>query len=99
MNFYDFYFIFRKATFEDVNEIYDVVNAAYSVNLGDTGLAYSNADRYTSTKLVIEDLPFFWVLRSNERIEGCINAKVDKDTQIVKIGPIAVRPDCQVCFT
>ena len=81
-----------------MNEIYEVVKAAYIVELGDSGVAFKNTDRYTSTKSLIEDLPFFWVLRTNKKIEGCVKAKVDKDTQIVEIGPLAVRPECQVCF-
>ena len=92
---------FRLATLQDVDVIFEIVKAAYSVELGDSGLAFKNADRYISKKSVIEDLPFIWVLRefdtiNSTRIVGCTKAVVNKNTQIVEIGPVAVRPDCQV---
>ena len=94
---------FSLATLKDVDEIFEIVNAAYSVNIGDSGRAFKNANRYASTKSVIEDLPFIWVLRGNGNsvqgnIIGCTKAVVNKNTQIVKLGPVAVRPDYQVCF-
>ena len=43
-----------------------------------------------------------WVLRADGNsvqgnIIGCAKAVVNKNTQIVKLGPVAVRPNFQVC--
>ena len=92
--------LLRLATLQDVDEIFEIVNSAYSVNIGNSGRAFKCANRYTSTKSVLEDLPFTWVLRAhktpvNVNIIGCVKAVVNKNTEIVKIGPVAVRPDYQ----
>ena len=93
------------AKLEDAQEIYEVVKAAYDIERGNTGISFKNADRYISTKDVIEDLPFIWILKVPNKniyqegktdIVGCVKAVVNKDTQIVELGPIAVLPDCQV---
>ena len=91
------------ATPQDVDEIFEIVNSAYSVNIGDSGRAFKSANRYTSTISVMDDLPFIWVLRADGKplqgnIIGCTKAVVNNNTQIVKIGPVAVRPDHQVCL-
>ena len=93
---------FRLAKEDDVKEIFEIVKSAYALEKGLTGFAFKNEDRYTSTKSVVKDLPFIWVLRlppndhSSTLIVGCVKAVIDERTQIVEIGPVAVRPEFQV---
>ena len=77
------------------------MNSAYSVNIGDSGISFKSANRYDSIKSVMQDLPFLWVLREDEKsqkgeIIGCTRAIVNEITQVVKIGPVAVKPSHQV---
>ena len=81
---------------KDIQTIYNIVKAAYTVEMGNSGVSFKNADRYISTKSVLKDLPFIWVLRENEEMIGCIKGVVSHNGQIVEIGPVAVRPDKQV---
>ena len=97
---------FRLAKEDDVKEIFEIVKSAYALEKGNTGYGFKNEDRYTSTKSVVKDLPFIWVLRlppndlsapvSSKLIVGCVKAVIDERTQIVEIGPVAVRPEFQV---
>ena len=86
----------RLADEKDIQTIYNIVKAAYTVEMGNSGVSFKNADRYISTKSVLKDLPFIWVLRENEEMIGCIKGVVSHNGQIVEIGPVAVRPDKQV---
>ena len=86
----------RLARGEDVQTIFDIVKAAYRVELGDSGVAFKNADRYTSIQSVIEDLSSIWVLRDGGEIVGCIKGVITYNTKMVEIGPVAVKPDMQV---
>ena len=86
----------RLARGEDVQTIFDIVKAAYRVELGDSGVAFKNADRYTSIQSVIEDLSSIWVLRNGGEIVGCIKGVITYNTKMVEIGPVAVKPDMQV---
>ena len=81
---------------KDIQTIYNLVKAAYNIEMGDNGVSFKNADRYTCIKSVLKDLPFIWVLRENEEMIGCIKGVVSHNGQIVEIGPVAVRPDKQV---
>ena len=92
---------FRLAKDEDVQQIFEIVKAAYNIELGNSGVAFKNANRYIDTNSVIEDLPFIWVLRDKKndwqgKIIGCIKGVVDEKRKIIEIGPVAVRPDYQV---
>ena len=97
---------FRLAKEDDVKEIFEIVKSAYALEKGLTGFGFKNEDRYTSTKSVVKDLPFIWVLRlppndhsgpvSINQIVGCVKAVINERTQIVEIGPVAVKPEFQV---
>ena len=94
--FTTFYPFFRLARGKDVQAIFDIVKAAYSVELGDSGVAFKNADRYTNLKSVSEDLPFIWVLRDGGDVVGCVKGVKSYNGKVVEIGPVAVKPDLQV---
>ena len=92
---------YRKANATDDDEIFEVVNAAYSVKIGNTGRAFKTANRYTSKTQdkYLREIPYMWVLKEKDFagkdiIVGCVGAKVTRDT--VTIGPLAVRPSYQV---
>ena len=86
----------RLAGEKDIQAIYNLVKAAYNIEMGDNGVSFKNSDRYISPQSVLKDLPFIWVLRENEEMIGCIKGVVSHNGQIVEIGPVAVRPDKQV---
>ena len=93
----------RKATPNDFDSIFEIVNAAYSVNIGSEGRAFKNADRYTSKEMwkFKREMPLMWVLKEHtdsgqENVIGCIGAEVSELEATVAIGPIAVRPNYQV---
>ena len=92
---------YRKANATDDDEVFEVVNAAYGVKIGNTGRAFKTANRYTSKTQdkYLREIPHMWVLKEkdfggNEVMVGCVGAKIDRDT--VTIGPLAVRPNYQV---
>ena len=92
---------YRKAGATDEDEIFELVNAAYSVKIGNTGRAFKTANRYTSKTQdkYLREIPFMWVLKEKDFagkdiIVGCVGAKATGDT--VTIGPLAVRPSYQV---
>ena len=94
-------FNYRKANATDYDEIFDVVNSAYSVKIGNTGRAFKTANRYTSKTQdkYLKEIPYMWILKEKDSagediIVGCVGAKVTRDT--VTIGPLAVRPNYQV---
>ena len=92
---------FRLATVQDIDEVFEVVNAAYTVELGNSGVSFKTSDRYGSSNSVIADLPSIWVLREKGNVErgimiGCTKAAVNTHTQIVEIGPVAIRREYQV---
>ena len=81
------------------------MQAAYKIEIGGDGLAFKCADRYTTRASVLKDLPDLWVLRpevstgKNSRakpIVACAKAVIDTTNRMVEIGPLAVKPDCQV---
>ena len=55
--------LFRPAKPTDVEDIFLLIQAAYKIEIGSTGLAFKSADRYTTRSAVIKDLPDLWVLR------------------------------------
>ena len=46
----------RKATVEDAEQIFNVVNQDYSIEKGNTGLAFKSTDRYQCKYEVINDI-------------------------------------------
>ena len=74
-----------------------VVNLAYEIEIGNSGIAFKSAPRYQDISEVEENLENFYVMKSKEgKIIGVVSAEVDKEQSIVYIGPIAVDPEHQV---
>ena len=78
----------------------DLVNSAYAVETGNTGVAFKNANRYTRISLVEDALDYLYVLKldSKPEIIGVIKAQIIDDGNIVDLGPIAIKPKYQVLF-
>ena len=77
----------------------EIVNEAYTVETGNSGVAFKNALRYRTVEEVEENLDYFYVLKLETKSEiiGVVKAKfIDKNT--VDIGPFAVNPTFQVFF-
>ena len=90
------YVYIRKAKFEDLPEIFKIVNASYAVETGNTGVAFKCEERYTSMKSAERDLNHLSVLKINSEIVGVIKAELMNNGTIVNLGPIAIKPCQQV---
>ena len=94
---YDWIFtLFRKAKYEDLPEIFKIVNASYAVETGNTGVAFKCEERYTSMKSAERDLNHLSVLKINSEIVGVVKAELKNNGTLVNLGPIAVQPCHQV---
>jgi len=91
----------EPATSTDVEEIFQLIKEAYKIEIGDSGLAFKCADRYTTRTAVLKDIPDMWVMRSSDQnkkgrqIVACAKGSLNDANQIIDIGPLAVRPDYQ----
>ena len=99
------YHSYRPANSTDVEEIFQLITAAYKIEIGDSGVAFKNANRYTTRTAVLKDLPDMWVMRSTDKnakgreIVACAKGTMSDSNQIIEIGPLAVKPDHQVTFS
>mmetsp|Transcript_14469 Transcript_14469/g.41084 ORF Transcript_14469/g.41084 Transcript_14469/m.41084 type:complete len:183 (-) Transcript_14469:203-751(-) len=97
----------RQADVPDAQAIYEVVNEAYRVEKGNTGLAFKKGDRYNSVEEVKSDIEYasshpgeqrFFVLWAEEgatqRIVGCIRI-YRAESGACDFGPFAVHPSAQ----
>ena len=83
----------RSATEDDAEAVMSIVNRAYLVVKGDSGLAYAtaNTDRYNDLKQCERDTPHIILgTLDTGTIVCCGKGLVDKDC--VHIGPLAVDP-------
>jgi hypothetical protein len=79
-------------------EIVKIVNLAYAVETGNTGVAFKNAPRYTSLKEAEKDLKLFYIIKNEcgKEIIGVVKANIIEKFTIVDIGPFAVKTNFQV---
>ena len=79
----------------DMESLTDVVNAAYKLELGDTGIAFKNADRFTSVQDALDMKDDLYVAKIGTDIVGAIGITMGTDSAI--LGPVAVSPHVQGC--
>ena len=85
----------RKATLDDLEELLEVVNSAYKLELGDSGVAFKTFDRYVDLEHAKEDLEYTHVGKEESgKIVGVICIKLIGDLY-ADCGPIAVHIDKQ----
>ena len=89
-------FRLRKAVHSDLEELQEVINKAYDVETGNTGVSFKRARRYRTLAEVEEQMKYLHVLLENEVIVGGVRTVVSEDFKKVSIGPVAVHPDHQV---
>ena len=96
--FADFEFC-RKATKEEMPEIMSIVNSAYSVEEGNTGISFKNTTRFKNLQEVKDCLKNLYVLEDKlvGQIVGVVCVEM-LENSIASIGPVAVHPDHQVMF-
>ena len=97
----------RRAIATESQAIFELVNAAYAVELGDKGLAFKKENRYLQESEVSADIRkaeqdparsafFCHVLAGQQTLAGVIRLVVrDDDRTAVDFGPFAVNPSCQ----
>ena len=93
----------RKAREEDLEELIDVVNRAYDVETGNTGVSFKCAPRFQEEEDAQKQLKHFHVLEENGKIVGGVKTMIKppkttmkEKANVVNIGPVAVDPDHQV---
>ena len=88
----------RKAKEEDLPKIMELINEAYEVETGNTGLAFKCQKRYLDLGEVQPFLDYFYVLRLEPKSEiiGVVKARLTDNSSILDIGPLAVDPAVQV---
>ena len=86
----------RKAKTSELQELFDLINAAYKVEIGTSGLSFKSADRYRNLEELAKDLQWMSVLEIEEtgKLVGAVKAQIVENT--VDIGPLAVDPNHQV---
>merc|ERR1712008_135246 len=87
----------RKATKEEMPEIMSIVNSAYSVEEGNTGISFKNTTRFKNLQEVEDCLKNLYVLEGKlvGQIVGVVCVKMLYENSIASIGPVAVHPDHQ----
>ena len=76
----------------------ELVNAAYKVEFGNSGLAFKADERYPGRDEARNDVPYTWIFEkeSDGTMIGTCKIVVDENEDTVEIGPIAVKPEWQV---
>ena len=82
----------------------DVINRAYDVETGNTGVSFKCARRSENLPDPQNQLKYFHVLEENGKIVGGVKTMVKppktttmkEKANVVNIGPVAVDPDHQV---
>ena len=74
----------------------DVVNRAYDVETGNTGVSFKCARRFETLPDAQNQLKYFHVLEENGKIVGVVKTRMKENADVVIIGPVAVDPDHQV---
>ena len=74
----------------------DVVNRAYDVETGNTGVSFKCAPRFQEEEDAQKQLKHFHVLEENGKIVGGVKTTLKEKAAVVNIGPVAVDPDYQV---
>ena len=76
----------------------ELINEAYEVETGNTGLAFKCQKRYLDLREVQPFLDNFYVLRLEPKSEiiGVVKARLIDDSSILDIGPLAVDLTVQV---
>lgn len=87
----------RKAVSGDLWDIFKLVNNAYKVEIGISGLAFKSANRYRTVAEADTDLEWMYVFEEQSKIIGVVKAQVD-DNGVVEIGPIAVDKNHQGAY-
>ena len=86
----------RKATQADLEELREVINKAYDVETGNTGVSFKRARRYRTLAEVESQMKYLHVLLEDGVIVGGVKTVFSEDFKKVSIGPVAVHPDHQV---
>ena len=74
-----------------------IVNRAYVVETGKTGLAFKCTPRYKYSATCALDIPHTWIgyLKESGKIVCSGKGQIDKTNDSVSLGPLAVDPDHQ----
>lgn len=88
----------RPAREEEAERLFELVNEAYSIEKGDTGLAFKNTDRYITPEETVRDIRdgIFLVATTDEDPDapllGCVNGSFSNEEQgiVGHYGPFAV---------
>ncbi len=86
------------ATPADAAELFDLINEAYEVETGDSGVAFKNTlrliDREKELDPLIESGRFLLARNESGQLLGCLYYKPESDSGVVRVhfGPLATAP-------
>lgn len=83
----------NRATRRDLDQIFDLVNLSFKMEIGKSGLAYRKCDKYKLKDQTRKHLDDMWVAREGRKIVGCVRSV--SHNGVTEIGPLAVLPDYQ----
>jgi predicted N-acetyltransferase YhbS len=86
--------IFRRATDDDAQQVFDLVNAAYQVETGDSGVAFKHTNRFISLDESHRCIANGLVLAidpTDNALVGCVCVtRPDPALRVADMGPLAV---------
>ena len=81
------------AELKDIETIANVVNAAYKIELGNTGIAFKNANRFLSVQEALDLKNDLHVAKIGNQIVGVVGITTMNKSSI--LGPLGVDPEFQ----
>ena len=69
-----------KANRKDLDEIYDLVNLAFKLEIGKSGIAYRKCDKYRLKDSARKHIDDMWVVKGNRKVILKYNTFRQEDT-------------------
>ena len=69
-----------KANRKDLDEIYDLVNLAFKLEIGKSGIAYRKCDKYRLKDSARKHIDDMWVVKGNRKVILKYNTFCQEDT-------------------
>ena len=94
-------YVVRTANSDDAESIFELVNAAYAIEMGESGISFKKENRYSTKDQALSDIlcekGVYFCLTRNGTICGCVRVyeRVYNEELCIDIGPFAVDPAFQ----
>ena len=90
--------IFRKAKKEELPRIMEIINEAYSIDIGNSGISFTNGPRLRKIEEIQPHIDHLYVLKIEPKNEiiGVVKVELIDQFSMVDIGLLAVNPKAKV---